>query len=164
MQSDRLISKILLFIDGSEGCIPATKYGITLAKNTGALLKAVYVVNTDLLKQLERARIFVKVEKIDYERDLEEDGRNYLNHIIELAAAKGLVVETNLFKGTVHKLVLQQIEEWGADLLIMGEFEPGLNRQDTYHDETELIFRKAHCPVLVVKNGDRADQIYETLT
>jgi len=163
MQSDRLISKILLFADGSEGCISAAKYGIALSKITGAALKAIYVVNTDLLKQLERARIFVKVEEIDYERDLEEDGRNYLRQITEMAARQNLSVETDLFKGSVHKIAIQQIEDWQADLLIMGELEPGLSRQDTFHDETELIFRKARCSVLVVKDTERIDQIYENL-
>ncbi|MFH1213975.1 MAG: universal stress protein [Candidatus Neomarinimicrobiota bacterium] len=163
MQSDRLISKILLFTDGSEGSIYAAKYGIVLAKNTGAELKAIYVVNIDLLKQLERARIFVKVEELDYERDLEEDGRNYLRHITELAAHKGLRIETELLKGTVHKIAIQKVEEWDADLLIMGELEPILSRSDTFHDETELIFRKARCSVLVIKDSERIDKIYETL-
>jgi len=163
MQSDRLISKILLFADGSEGCISAAKYGVALSIITGAVLKAIYVVNTDLLKQLERARIFVKVEEIDYERDLEEDGHNYLHHITELAEHQGLTIETDLFKGSVHKIALQQIEDWQADLLIMGELEPGSLRQDTFHDENELIFRKARCSVLVVKDTERIDQIFETL-
>lgn len=164
MQSDRLISKILLFADGSEGCISAAKYGIALTKITGAALKAIYVVNTALLKQLERARIFVKVEEVDYERDLEEDGRDYLRDITEMAASKGLHLETELLKGTVHKIAIQKVEEWNADLLVMGELEPGLSRPDTFRDETELIFRKARCAVLVVRDTERIDELFETLT
>jgi nucleotide-binding universal stress UspA family protein len=163
MQSDRLISKILLFADGSEGCISAAKYGIALSKLTGAALKAIYVVNTELLKQLERARIFVEVEGNDYERDLEEDGRNYLRQITELAAHHGLAITTDLYKGSVHKIAMQQIEEWQADLLIMGELEPGASIQDTFHNETELIFRKARCSALVVKDSERIDQVFDNL-
>lgn len=164
MESHRLISRILLFIDGSEGCIYAAKFGIALAKVTGAELKALYVVNTDLLRQLEKARIFVKVEEIDFRRDLEEDGRRYLRHITELALRKELSIETELLKGTVHELVIQEIEKWNADLLIMGELEPALSRQDTFHDEAEIIFRKIRCSVLVVKDPDRVDKIYEALS
>jgi len=164
MQSNRLISKILLFADGSEGCMSAAKYGIVLSKITGAVLKAIYVVNIDLLRHLERARIFVKVEELDYERDMEEDGLNYLHDITELAASKGLHLETELLKGTVHKIAIQKVEEWEADLLIMGELEPGLTRQDTFHDETGLIFRKARCSVLVAKDTERIDELFDTLT
>jgi nucleotide-binding universal stress UspA family protein len=164
MESDRLISKILLFIDGSEGCIYAAKFGIALAKVTGAELKALYVVNTNLLRQLEKARIFVKVEEIDFSRDLEEDGRRYLRHITELARLKEVTIETELLKGNVHELVVREIENWGADLLIIGELEPVLSRQDTFHDEAELVFRKARCSVLVIKDTERVDQIYGLLS
>jgi nucleotide-binding universal stress UspA family protein len=164
MESARLISKILLFIDGSEGCIYAAKFGIALAKVTGAELKALYVVNTNLLRQLEKARIFVKVEEIDFGRDLEEDGRRYLRHITELAQRKELSIETELLKGNVHELVIQEIRNWKADLLVIGELEPVLSKQDTFHDEAEIIFRKAHCSVLVIKDPARVDQIYEELS
>ena len=163
-QSGRLISKILLLTDGSEGCISVAKYGIILSKITGAALKAIYVVNTDLLKQLERARIFVKIEEVDYESDLEDDGQDYLQEITELAASKGVHLETELLKGIVHKIAIQKIEEWNADLLIMGELEPGLPRQDISHDELGLLLRKARCSVLVAKEQRGLDELFETLT
>ncbi|MFA4838156.1 MAG: universal stress protein [Candidatus Neomarinimicrobiota bacterium] len=158
------INKILVFIDGSEGCILAAKYAIALAKITRAQLKAIYVVNTNLLKQLSKARIFVKIEEMNYEHDLEEDGRRYLKHVRELGERKGLTVETELLKGAVHSLAVQKIDEWGADLFVMGELEPVLSRPDTFHDETEIIFRKAACSVLVVKNADFVEQVYNLLT
>lgn len=164
MPPKKPITKILLFTDGSESCILAAKYGIALAKMTNAKLKAIYVVNINLLKQLLKARIFVQIEEMDYERDLESDGRRYLNHIRDLANQKGLQIETELLKGTVHKIAIQQIEEWGADLLVMGELEPVLSRPDTFHDETELILRKASCSVLVVKNAEYVEQIYDSLS
>jgi len=164
MQGKRLISRILLLADGSEGCISAAKYGIALAKITGAVLKAIYVVNVDLLEQLERARVFVKVEMLDYERDLEEDGRDYLWEISELAASKGLQIETELLKGTVYKIVTQKAEEWGADLLIVGEHEPGASKQDVLYNEISLICRKARCTVLIAKNPEQIDSIFDTIT
>ena len=45
----------------------------------------------------------------------------------------------------------------------MGELEPVLSRTDTYHDEAELILRKAKCSVLVVKDADRVERIYNAL-
>ena len=157
------VKKILLYIDGSEECIAAAQYGIALAKRTGAELTAVYVVNVSMLQELTKARIFVKIEEMDYEQDLEQDGKRYLNYISEMARAKDVPLRAELVKGVVNKEVVRIIDEWDIDLLLMGELEPVLSRTDTYHDEAELIFRKARCSVLVVKDIDRIEHLFEAM-
>lgn len=157
------IQNILLYVDGSEECITAAQYGIALAKKTGAELKAVYVVNVHLLEELVKARIFIKVEEMDYQQDLEQDGKRYLHYITEMAESKGVAIQTELLKGVVNKEVVQKTEEWYTDLLVMGELEQVHSRTDTYHDEAELIFRKAKCSVLFVKNADAVEQMFTSL-
>ncbi len=163
MLLDGPIRKILLYIDGSEECITASQYGIALAKKTGAELTALYVVNISLLEELVKARIFVKIEEMDYAHDLEHDGERYLNYISELGRSKGIEIKTELTKGVVNKVVCEKIEEWAVDLLVMGELEPVQSRTDTYHDEAELIFRKAKCSVLVVKNASKVEHIFNSI-
>ena len=157
------VKKILLFVDGSEGCIAAAQYAIILSKTMGAELWALYVVNVSLLKELVKAKIFVRIEEMDYEQDLEQDGKRYLNYISELARVKGVEIKTELIKGVVNKEVVDRIGHWRIDLLVMGELEPVRSRTDTYHDEAELIFRKAKCSVLVVKDVDHVERIYNAL-
>ena len=157
------VKKILIFVDGSEGCVTAAQYGIALSKKTGADVLALYVVNVHLLDELVKARIFVKIEEMDYEQDLEQDGKRYLNYIAELGKAKGIAIRTELIKGVVSKAVVDKVQELGVDLLVMGELEPVLSRTDTFHDEAELIFRKAKCPVLIVKNADYVERLYNAL-
>ena len=163
MAHDGVIKKILLYVDGSEECVTAAQYAIVLAKKVDAELRALYVVNMSLLKELLRARIFVKIEEMDYEQDLTQDGERYLNYISELARSKGVDIKTELVKGVVNKEVTKKIEEWGIDLLVMGELEPVLSRTDTFHREAELIFRKAKCSVLIVKDARRVEHIYNTV-
>lgn len=163
MLQDGPIKKILLYVDGSEECITAAQYGIVLAKGTGAELMALYVVNVSLLDELVKAKIFVKIEEMDYEQDLEQDGKRYLNYISELARKKGVEIKTELIKGVVNKEVVKKIDAWGVDLLVMGELEPVLSRTDTYHDEAELIFRKTKCSVLVVKDALQVERIYNAI-
>jgi nucleotide-binding universal stress UspA family protein len=157
------VRKILLYVDGSEECVAAAQYGIALAKSGGAEVMALYVVNVSLLKELTKARIFVKIEEMDYEHDLEQDGKRYLNYISELARAKGVELKTELIKGVVNREVVEKADTWGADLLVMGELSPVLSRTDTFHDEAELIFRKVKCSVLVVKNADHAERLYNAM-
>jgi nucleotide-binding universal stress UspA family protein len=157
------VKKILIFVDGSEGCITAAQYSIALSKETGADVVALYVVNVHLLEELVKARIFVKIEEMDYEQDLEQDGKRYLNYIAELGKTKGVEIRTELVKGIVSKTVVDKVRELGIDLLVMGELEPVLSRTDTFHDEAELIFRKVKCSVLIVKNADDVERLYNTL-
>jgi nucleotide-binding universal stress UspA family protein len=163
MNPEGPIQRILLYVDGTEECISAAQYGIALARKTGAELKAVYVVNISLLEELVKARIFIKIEEMDYQQDLEQDGKRYLHYITEMAESKGVAIQTELLKGVVNKEVVRKIEEWDTDLLVMGELEQVHSRTDTYHDEAELIFRKAKCSVLFVKNADAAERMFESL-
>jgi len=60
--------KILLYIDGSESSITAALFAIALSKAHGGVLRVIYVVNDNLLSELLSAKVFVQMEKMDYER------------------------------------------------------------------------------------------------
>jgi len=158
------VKRILLYVDGSEECITAAQFSIALAKSMDAELIALYVVNVSLLQELTKARIFVKIEEMDYEQDLEQDGKRYLHYISEMAGSKGLDIQTELIKGVVNKEVTRMIEELEADLLVMGELDAVRSRSDAYHDEAELIFRKSKCSVLVVKDPDSVERLFNQLS
>ena len=123
MAETRGIGRILVSIGGNERSLLAAQYAVALARLLGAELVAVYVVDTKILAGLLKARIFVRMEEMDYARDLEEDGRRYLNHVRDLAEAKGVTVSTVLEKGEVHTIVTAKARETGADLLVMGELD-----------------------------------------
>ena len=136
---------------------------IAMAKAYGAILRVVYVVNENLLSELLKAKIFVAVEKMDYERDLEEDGRRYLNYVEKLAGKKKLTVETVLKKGVVHEEVAREIDEYNADLLVQGELGEVLSLRDSFYEEGERILRKAKCCVLVARGTDKIDRMFEEM-
>jgi nucleotide-binding universal stress UspA family protein len=163
MAETRGIGRILVSIGGNERSLLAAQYAVALARLLGAELVAVYVVDTKILAGLLKARIFVRMEEMDYARDLEEDGRRYLNHVRDLAEAKGVTVSTVLEKGEVHTIVTAKARETGADLLVMGELDTPASRRDYYFDEGERIFREAQCPVLVVKGDERIRALYDNL-
>ncbi len=157
------INKILLYVDGSESSITAAQMAIAMSKVHDADLKVIYVVNENLLNELLKARIFVQVEKMNYERDLEEDGKRYLNYIVKLAGKKGVEVETVLRKGLVHEEVASEIEKYGADILIQGELGEVLSLRDSFYEEGERILRKSKCCVLIVRGLDKIDKMFEEM-
>ena len=157
------LRKILLYIDGSESAITAAQFAIVIAKSYGCKLKAIYVVNADLLEELLKARIFVQMEKMDYERDLEEDGKRYLKYVEKIADRKGIKVETILKKGVVHEEVSNEVDEYGCDLLIQGELGEVLSLRDSFYEEGERILRKVKCPVMIVRGRDKVEKEYDEI-
>ena len=155
--------KILLAIAGAEASIITAQYAICLARALDSELFTIYVVDMKSLDDLLRAKVFVETEELEYERELTQQGENYLNHIQELATAKGVKISSFLAKGVIHEEVSKKAKELDADLLVMGDLKELTSRRDAFYDEGERIFREVKCPVLVVKGGEEIEQMYEGL-
>lgn len=157
------ISKIMVYIDGTEQSVTAAQYAICLASSMQAELIAHYVVNVRAAEDLLKARIFLRDERVEYERDMEADADRYLNYIAELAQKKGVTVIKKRSRGSVHQKILDAISEYGVDLLVVGELARIRSRRDEFYDEAERAMRIAPCSVLIVKDEDRVWELYESL-
>ena len=157
------IRKIMVFVDGTEQSITAAQYAICLASFSGSELIAYYVVNTKAMEDLLRARIFLKDEQMEYEHDLEADADRYLNHVKDLAVQKGMSITTRHSKGSVHKEIVNAVNEEGVDLLIIGELSRIRSRRDEFFDEADRAMRNVPCSVLIVKDEDKVWEMYQSL-
>ncbi|MGE5197864.1 MAG: universal stress protein [Deltaproteobacteria bacterium] len=157
------MKNIVVAVAGAPASLITAKYAVYLAKILGAKLTAIYVVNEKVLQELLRSRIFVEVEARVYERDLEEQGRLFLERIKKIADNKYVEFEGMLLRGTVHTEVVNKARELQADMLVMGELKETFSRKETFYDEGERIFREAHCPVVVVKNPAEVEKLYKEL-
>jgi nucleotide-binding universal stress UspA family protein len=157
------IKKILLYIDGTEQSITAAQFALYLTRFTGAHLTVFYVINTKALDDLLKARIFLKEEQMEYEQDLEEDAKRYLNHVRDLAQKKGVTIETRSVMGSTHQEIVKLVREEGFDLLVIGELSRIRSRRDEFYDETERAMRAVPCSVLIVKDEDNVWELFESL-
>jgi nucleotide-binding universal stress UspA family protein len=157
------ISKILVYINGTEESITAAQYALVLAASTGASLKALYVVNTKALNDLVTARIFLKEEQMEYEHDLQADAERYLNHVKDLARSKGVPIETESAVGNVHQEIVNRVREEEIDLLIIGELSHIRSRRDEFYDEAERAMRAVPCSVFIVKDEERVWELYNSM-
>ena len=147
----KVIEKILLYVESTQEAITAAQYAISLAKMLNCKLYAIYCIDTKSLGDLLKARIFVAQEESEYKREIEENGKRYLNHIQKLAQEQQVNVEIILARGEVHREVINKARDLKVDLLIMGELEELTSRKDMFYDEAERIFRESSCSILVVK-------------
>jgi nucleotide-binding universal stress UspA family protein len=155
--------KILVYIDGTEQSVTAAQYAICLASFYSAELIALYVINVRAMEDLLKAKIFLKDEQVEYEHDMEADAHRYLNYINELAVKKGVSVIKRSSRGSVHKEIINTINEDEIDLLVIGELARIRSRRDEFYDEAERAMRTAPCSVLIVKDEDKVWEMYESL-
>jgi nucleotide-binding universal stress UspA family protein len=157
------IKSILVPLAGGPPSLITAKYAIYLAKILAAKLTAVYVVNENVLQELLKSKIFVEIEARVYDRDLEEQGRLFLERVKKMAESKGVEFEGVLLRGVVHDEVVHKACEIKADLLVMGELKELLSRKEIFYDEGDRIFREAPCAVVVVKNPQEVERLYKEL-
>jgi nucleotide-binding universal stress UspA family protein len=162
-EQPKTVNKILVYVDGTDTSITAAEYAVVLARLHAAPLVAAYVVDTKVLDDLMRARIFIKEEAADYEYDLEEDGKRYLNYARQLGRAKGVEIQPLLLKGEPSREIVKQLEALEVDLLVLNEIEEFTSRRETFLDPKEQMLRRAKCQILIVKDEDRVHALYEAL-
>lgn len=148
-------SKILVYLDGSEGSISALMYSIMLAKSSGAELHTVYVVNTKALGDLVKSRIFINEEQNEYLKDLKEDAKRHIKHALKLSASKDIDIETAILEGSPHNEIISYIKSNSIDLLIIGSVNVIRSRREELLSENDRMLRTSDCPVLVVKDNDQ---------
>ncbi|HTY45883.1 MAG TPA: universal stress protein [Patescibacteria group bacterium] len=157
------IKNILVPLAGGPPSLITAKYAIYVAKTMAAKLTVVYVVNENVLQELLKSRIFVEIEARVYDRDLEEQGRLFLERVKKMAESKGVEFEGVLLRGVVHDEVINKARQINADLLVMGELKELLSRKEVFCDEGERIFRESPCAVVVVKNPPEVERLYKEL-
>jgi len=146
-----MIKHILLLVDRSEGAVSAARFAIQLAKNQGAGLTAAVVVDTETLRNLLRAHIFVDEEMEEYEREMEGSCRKQLNYVTGLAEKASVKLDTIMLKGSIHATILEKQKAMGCDLLVMAGFVSSLARRDVIAREKQLVVDESMCPVLLVR-------------
>lgn len=157
------VSRIMVYVDGSEESISAAEYAIALSMRTGAELSAAFVVNTRALSELRRTRIFLESEADEYLQDIERDCERYLDLVRNLGQSKGVAVETFSRRGNVHEEMKKLVKEQHIDLLCIGDVSDIRSRRDEMYDETDRTFRGVSCSVLVVREPDRVSEIFEAI-
>jgi nucleotide-binding universal stress UspA family protein len=148
-----LFNNILVVLNGSEASVQAAQYGILMSRLYRCDMKAIYVVDTATLKELTISKFFVNEESLDYENSLTEDGKRYLQHVENLAKAKGIKIETELRKGSVWSEVVAYAEDSKVDLILLGEHQHNESKDSITSTYKEIISH-ANCSVLIVRKKD----------
>lgn len=160
---DSFVQKILVVIDGSEEAYAAMQYGVCFGRLTGAEVTGLYVINTRALNDLVRSHIFIESEENEYHRDLESDADRYLRLFSEMAESRGIRWAVRKESGATHQIVKEITDRESIDLVVLGELSRIRSRLDETYNDMERTMRYVSCPVLIAKDEDRIQQLFDSL-
>ncbi|MBU1912148.1 MAG: universal stress protein [Candidatus Omnitrophica bacterium] len=146
------MKSIVVALAGGAPSIITAKYAIYLAKLLQVKLIAICVIDEKAIQELLKSRVFVEIEAKEYEIDMDQQSKLFMQRVKALAENKKVECETLILKGEIHSEVVDKAKELGADLLVMGDLKEVLSWQEALYSEGERIFRESTCPVVVVKN------------
>jgi nucleotide-binding universal stress UspA family protein len=145
-----MYERILVPVDGSETSKRGLKEASQIAKEQGARLKCLHVIDEHLLAYDSLGFAYMP----DLFEALRKNGETILGEAAEEAGKVGMSVESVMRESgrkRVSDTILDEAKTWAADLIVMGTHgRRGINHLALGSD-AELVVRGSTVPVLLVR-------------
>lgn len=154
-------TKILLATDGSKEAELAAITATNLAQKTGSELHVVHVFGIAPVgppahpeaTELEGVEQETQAEQL--QRISEQRAREVLDTAVEkVRSVGGTVVEEHLIEGRVAEEIVALAEKLETGLIVLGSRGLSPLRRALMGSVSDAVVRHAHCPVMVVRDGE----------
>jgi nucleotide-binding universal stress UspA family protein len=145
-----MYKRILVPIDGSDTANLGMREAIRLAKNTGAKIRLLHVVDEAVRLHYAEAPTY----SIQLLRRLEKQGTRILEKGKREASKQGVDVSTSMDKklAPVADTIVEGAKKWSADVIVLGTHgRRGFGRL-VMGSDAESIVRTAPVPVLLINS------------
>jgi len=140
-----IFSKVIIPFDGSEPCKRAASKALDIAKEQGAEVIGIKVINiagglivpTDNVWSAIETKAHAKAQVI-------------LDELISMGSDRGVKIETVILEGGPTAQVAKYAADNNADLIVMGLGGKGGLGEKLLGSHTNKMLRVAPCPVLVI--------------
>ena len=152
-------TKILLATDGSREAESAARTAADLAQKTHSELHVVHAFGIAPVgppvypEATDLQSVEYEAETEEGQRISEQRAREVLQEEVE--KVRSTVAGEHLVEGRVAPEIVGLAEEIGAGLIVMGSRGRGGIRRALMGSVSQSVVRHAHCPVLVVRDGER---------
>ncbi|KMJ50295.1 universal stress protein [Vogesella sp. EB] len=147
-----MYQRIFVPVDDSETSALALAEACKLAKEVGAAVKMVHVV--DLAQFGWGGAEFLDAAEL--QGSIREAGEQVLSQARTRAEALGVVPETGIIESwgdRIASVIMDDASKWGADLLVMGTHGIGGLMHLLLGSVAEGVLKIADVPVLLVRNS-----------
>lgn len=148
-----IYKRILCPIDGSATSNLGIQEAVRLAKDQGAKLRFVHVIDT-YFPIMDGVGSLIPVDLSDI---LEKNANEVIEKAEKVAKAAGVIADSKVTKilgGRPSKEIVKQANDWSADIIVMGTHGlRGLNRVIMGSD-AENVVRTSSVPVMLVNTSN----------
>ncbi|HTX43480.1 MAG TPA: universal stress protein [Methanocella sp.] len=137
-------SNILVPTDGSEYSFYAAGHAVYLARECGAKLHALNVVNADLA-------FHAGIHYAESKADLEKTGEEAVRRIKSLCDENGVECEAMIVEGQPTEAIVRIADQVNADCIVIGSIGMSALERVLIGSVSDGVLRHARCPVLMVR-------------
>ena len=142
---------IVIATDGSENTQRAISYGIEIAKLSGAIVHALYVVDTSSFSSIPMSSDGGWEAMFEI---LRKEGERAVSAVKYQVEAAGVEVREVVWEGNPSNVIIEFSENNNIDLVVMGTLgKTGLDRF-LLGSVAEKVVRSSTVPVMVVRSGE----------
>jgi nucleotide-binding universal stress UspA family protein len=150
--------KIFVAIDFSPIADEALRQAHLRAEAANAHLAVCHIVPNELRSDLLFPQI-TKVAALQIPLELAQISEAAAQRVTEITGRTEKQYELIVDDGAPHAVILSHAEEWAADLVVMGSHGESGPGEALLGSVTNSVLRHAHCPVLIVRPGERSQSI-----
>jgi nucleotide-binding universal stress UspA family protein len=142
------LKKVLVPTDFSDSARQALKYGMSFAKEYGAELVLLHVVEN---LTVGYASDLFPVPMAEVFQEISGYAKTELAKLGTEARARGLTVQEQVVQGKPSAEIIRFASEHEIDVIVLGTHGKGMLDQALFGSTTERVVRRAPCPVLTVR-------------
>lgn len=142
------LKKVLVPTDFSDSARHAFTYGLSFAREYGAELVLLHVVEN---LTVGYASDLFPVPMAEVFQEISGYAKTELAKLAEEAKQKGVAVSELVAQGKPSAEIIRHAAENGVDMIVLGTHGKGMLDQALFGSTTERVVRRAPCPVLTVR-------------
>ncbi|MCU0586579.1 MAG: universal stress protein [Syntrophobacteraceae bacterium] len=146
------IERILVPVDFSESARKALRYGIEIARDRGAKLHILHVINEKIIEALrDLSTKGYKGELLETLRELVQERLEELHAFAPVSMREGIQVDFEIRKGKPAQEVIGFAADHWIDLIILGTVGRSALEAALMGSVARHVAHHAPCPVLLVR-------------
>jgi nucleotide-binding universal stress UspA family protein len=142
------LKRVLVPTDFSESARHAVTYGVSFAREYGAELLLLHVVEN---LTVGYASDLFPVPMAEVFQEISGYAKAEIAKLAEEARGRGVSVREEVVQGKPSAEIIRFAAENAVDMIVLGTHGKGVLDQALFGSTTERVVRKAPCPVLTVR-------------
>lgn len=141
-----MFSKILVPVDGSDNSLRALDAALLLSEKIGSEVTAIHVMEDIPVLHIQSEKLLRKLIE-----DFKKESQLILSRSSDIAAKKGICLNTKLLQGNAGSTILDFCENGKFDVIVMGSRGMGKFKELVLGSVSSKVVHHASCPVMIIR-------------